>query len=681
MTRGAVLGSIAAAVVITVVIVFAVRGAIERALLQSFLTRTTGASVSIGGIHDALDAFSLERLHVEGGGASLDVPRVDVRIGGPLDITLHEPRAAYAPQPAAANAAVRDPIAATVAWLTDSRARVRVTDGRVDFAAAPPPAGTAHIAAIAGSLALDPADATYDVHADVLDGAQAYPFVARGERRGTVVRHAWSAPALPAAALSALLPAPAVVFESGELRDVSVTLDGTLVADATASAVSAVADGFHLRGLTGPLALRGMHFGSSGISGTLEGVPFSFVGEVRDVGDLPAALIGGTRDLRELNRLFTMIAAQHDLQFVRLETTAPGIAFAQYGAHDAVGPRVISLVAIDPAEPTLKLGTAISSDHVISKGERTSQLAQRTGAVAGVNGDYFDIGRTYEPQGLLVRDGAILRGPANRAALVIDRSNNVTFGEFTLNGSVRTRGKTYPITQLNSWPLGEATVITPDYGTELPPAPGATFVRLEAVDAAKHEYRATAVEAADAPLPVSFGVGFGPAAHDVKPRAGDRFILDYELSPRVPGMMSGIGGGPILLKDGNWYEDPHAPAPDERDVRWPVVALGRAGDGMLLLAAVDGRHPERAVGMTRPEFAALLQSFGMRDAMALDSGGSVTLVSRAPGDRAASVRNKPSDDSAERYISDALLVFSSAPPNDIVKPAPSASPSASAAAR
>jgi exopolysaccharide biosynthesis protein len=111
-------------------------------------------------------------------------------------------------------------------------------------------------------------------------------------------------------------------------------------------------------------------------------------------------------------------------------------------------------------------------------------------------------------------------------------------------------------------------------------------------------------------------------------------------------------------------------------VRWPVAALGSTADGLLLLAAVDGRHPERAVGMTRPEFADLLRSYGVTDAMALDSGGSVTLVARPPGQRAASVRNKPSDDSAERFISDALLVFSSAPPDEMASPEPSVLPAA-----
>jgi hypothetical protein len=47
--------------------------------------------------------------------------------------------------------------------------------------------------------------------------------------------------------------------------------------------------------------------------------------------------------------------------------------------------------------------------------------------------------------------------------------------------------------------------------------------------------------------------------------------------------------------------------------------------------------------------------------MALDSGGSVTMVSRAPGDSKVSLRNVPSDNSAERWVSDGLFLYSSAP--------------------
>ncbi|MBV9409558.1 MAG: phosphodiester glycosidase family protein [Candidatus Eremiobacteraeota bacterium] len=152
------------------------------------------------------------------------------------------------------------------------------------------------------------------------------------------------------------------------------------------------------------------------------------------------------------------------------------------------------------------------------------------------------------------------------------------------------------------------------------------------------------------------------------PRVGETIAVTYALDPPVEHPVAAIGGGPLLLKGGAWFEDKHAPAPDERDVRWPVVAVARLPDERVLFVSADGRHPERAVGMTRPEFAKMLQAFGAIDAFALDSGGSVTMVARTPFSSDVQVRNRPSDDDGERFISNGLFVYSSAAPD--ATPAP-----------
>jgi hypothetical protein len=181
-------------------------------------------------------------------------------------------------------------------------------------------------------------------------------------------------------------------------------------------------------------------------------------------------------------------------------------------------------------------------------------------------------------------------------------------------------------------------------------------------------------------IPVTFGVGFGDEIRGPLPRPGDVIELHFAIDPPVPGAVAGIGSGPLLLKDGAWYEDRRAPAPDERDVQWPVIAIGTMPDATLMFVSVDGRHPERSIGMTRPEFGELLKRFGVVDAMALDSGGSVTLVSRAPGNAATTVRNVPSDFDQERYVTDALFVYSTAPLGTIVtSPRPHVEPSPLAA--
>ena len=511
-------------------------------------------------------------------------------------------------------------------------------------------------------------DATFDGTLQLTDGNAVYPIAARASADGRSFASLQAA-ALPAAAFATFEPADALVKPvSGMLRDLDwEETRGTARLDGVTFDV-----GDHrLHGLHGVIAFESGGVGAKKLAGFLDGVPFDAAGEVHDVPHV-GWLYDGSRELRSDASLLARIAAEPELRSVHFDTTAPGLGFAQYAMQSEHGPLAISVLTIDALEPTLRFDTAIAEDHVISNGERTSAMGVRTAAVAGVNGDYFDIGRTYQPQGMLVRGGELVRGPVDRAALVIDSSKHVRFDEFHIAGTVRAAGKSFAITQLNDWPAGAVTVITPAFGKTLPAAPGVTFAALEPAGGA-HRFRVTRVAAATAPQPVTFGVAFGPNAH-ISLRPGETVEVRYRLDPDVPGAVAAIGGGPILVRDGAWYEDPHAPAPDERDYRWPVIALARVSDERLLLVAADGRHPERSVGMTRPEFADLLIRLGATDAMALDSGGSVTMVSRAPGDATVSVRNVPSDNSAERWVSDALFIYSSAAAPTLVPAAVAVTP-------
>jgi exopolysaccharide biosynthesis protein len=453
---------------------------------------------------------------------------------------------------------------------------------------------------------------------------------------------------------------------AGFVRDVNVAVvRGTLAGSARLDDVTFTMFAHRLHGLHGEFVFGDGGIGTKALAGSLDAVPFDAAGEVHDLPQPFAWLADGSRDLQAFAKLIREIADEPNLRSVHFDTTAPGLGFAMYAMQTDHGPLVVNVLTIDQTEPTLRFDTAIAEDHVISSGERTSAMGVRTGAVAGVNGDYFDIGRTYQPQGMLVRAGELIRGPVNRAALAIDKAKHVTFGEFQLVGTARANGQTFPVTQVNDWPAGNVTVITPSFGKALPPAPDTTFARLVPIGTSKERFRITEVVSTTQALPVSFGLAFGPKAN-AKLHVGETVELSYRTDPPLTDAVAAIGGGPILVRDGEAYEDPDAPAPDERNYRWPVVALAETDRDRLLLVAVDGRHPERSVGMMRPEFSDLLLRLGARNAMALDSGGSVTLVSRAVGDANVSVRNVPSDNSAERWVSDALFLYSSAPLPSIV---------------
>jgi exopolysaccharide biosynthesis protein len=667
---------IAAFALVALVAGFIARDAIERTVFAQQARAALGTDVAVSSaVYDA-GGWDVAGLVVGGATspARLTSPHATVRRTG--DVTL-----VALDTPVVTVAAGLDALAAAASIRstfggferTYPSARVRVHDGHLALG------GDVAFDAIEGMFRIDAETnggtrfvrPSFDGSLQLAYGGTAYPIaLAAADDPSGIALQSVRAAALPAAAFASLEAADALVRpEAGTVRDLDWEgTHGTARLDDVTFALGS----HHLHGIHANLLLSRGAVGSKKIAGFLDAVPFDAAGEVHDVPPTYRWLVDGSHELAAYAALVDRIAAEPELRSVHVDTTAPGVAFAQYAMQSDHGPLAVSVLTIDPAEPTLRFDTAIAEDHVISNGERTSAMGLRTSAVAGVNGDYFDIGRTYQPQGMLVRSGEIVRGPVDRAALVIDASKHVTFDEFHIAGSVRAAGRSYPVTQLNDWPAGAVTVITPAFGKTIPPADGVTFAALEATGT-PGRYRVARVTSATEPMPVTFGVAFGK---DVRGslHPGETVELAYHLEPNVAGAVAAIGGGPILVRGGSWYEDPHAPAPDERDYRWPVIALARQGDDRILLVAVDGRHPERSVGMTRPDFADLLVRLGATDAMALDSGGSVTMVSRAPGDATVTVRNVPSDNSAERWVSDALFVYSSAPPPSLVPPAVAVTP-------
>jgi len=370
---------------------------------------------------------------------------------------------------------------------------------------------------------------------------------------------------------------------------------------------------------------------------------------------------------------FPLIVAQASAP----EFVAPGITRADYRLTTNAGPLVIHVIAVDPQEPTVRINVVLARDKLISLGETVSSMATRTNAVAGVNGDYFDIGQTNQPLNVVIANGMLLRTPSKRAALAVDTSRQIGIGTFAFTGSVSDGQTHIPLTTINEWPpQGGATFLTPAYGT-LTAAPNTVVAALEPLDTtagAPGTYRVAAIGPPRAGPIVGPLLGFGPAARQAGPLpvVDDAINVAFATQPAFDGLAAAIGGGPQLVNNGVPFDDPNAPAPEERDVRFPVSGAAIDGDGELLLFAVDGRAPSVSLGLSRPEFAALMRGFGAQQGMAFDSGGSATLVARVLGDEYATLQNTPSD-GKERPVADGLFVYSEAErghnPQLIVRPA------------
>jgi hypothetical protein len=643
--------AVGAAIVLAIVIGLSV--VFPRMFLGHALHDMTGAdmqadSVSFSGGLQHFVATNFE-LRNATGSAILKAPRADFDLSGASHVVLDHPSAVV-------TKADLPEIAKAVAQLGSSDGNIRVNEGSFQIQNA------LDIESIDGSVRLDGKKLAYDVRGAVVDQGTSYPFHGNTDEDAGITIQTWTAAGLPIAPLLAVAAASDldVAASSGQLNSIELTSEGArgkplefhAEAELAGGALQIGSPTHTIAGLHGKLIIDEASIGSKLVEGTLDGVPLTFTGRLED------------SDVARLDKLLLQVAAEPNLREAHFEATAPGVTFAKYRLESEHGRLAIFVGSVDTKNPSISLNATLADDHVTSGGERTSTMGQRTGAVLGIDGDYFDIGGSYAPQGVLVISGNLLRSPTKRYAMTVHRGNRVTFDEFTFEGTATDGKRSIPIHDFNVYPPGKVGIVTPEFG-KLHPHIGTTFVALQALPGTapgkNGSYRVTHVGPIDEVQPATMGLAFGRYAEGKPPRVGDTLELAYHLTPDYDDIVTAEGGGPLLISDGKWIEDPDAPAKDEHDVRWPVVGVGRADDDTLFFFEVDGRWPDISVGMTRPEFGDLMIRYHVVDGFAMDSGGSAGIVSRVPGDKEVSVRSHPSDQSWERYVTDAIFVYSSAP--------------------
>jgi hypothetical protein len=347
-----------------------------------------------------------------------------------------------------------------------------------------------------------------------------------------------------------------------------------------------------------------------------------------------------------------------------IEPIAPGVEHGEYDLLTSSGPIVVHVVAVAPKAANIALNSVLADDALASGGETVSSMAQRTGAIAGINADYFDIGRTNRPTNIVVRDGTLVRSPRKRYALVIPRAGPAQILEAGLVGTVQLADHSVPLDAVNADPGRGTTVLTPTFGA-VAAANDMTLVALQPTNGTPPfaTYRVTSVVDNTVAQPAGYylAIGLDAYASTGVPNAGDTLAIRGDLTPvALNDLVAAVGGGPLILDNGGWTDDPDGPSGGEYAQRIPCSGAAIAADGTLYLLEVDGRQPELSVGITRPEFAALMRAFGAVRGMAFDGGGSSEIAVRAPGEHSATLADVPSD-GRERKVADGIFVYDTAP--------------------
>lgn len=332
----------------------------------------------------------------------------------------------------------------------------------------------------------------------------------------------------------------------------------------------------------------------------------------------------------------------------RVDTpVAPGVTHTSFDRIDARG-----WVRGDVLVADLDAG-GLTVDYLnpgsVSGREVLSRQAARKGAIAAVNGDFFDISDTGAPLGVgIQRDGdggagELLNGPAagHNEAAVIGADGLGRLAQVFLAGTASDDTATVGLTNLNSPSVARDGVglYTPAWG----PAPrnrtvdGVPSVRevllRDGVVVANTATVGTA-PLADGELAL-VGRDAGATALEVF-TVGERVDVRYGPRSDAGELAVAIGGNKVLLRDGKVLDVDDA-------ALHPRTAVGFSADGRrTVLLTVDGRQADSR-GMTEREIGELMSQMGADDALNLDGGGSSTMLAREPGQAAPDVVNSPSD--------------------------------------
>ncbi len=337
----------------------------------------------------------------------------------------------------------------------------------------------------------------------------------------------------------------------------------------------------------------------------------------------------------------------------------PGVRFKQWDQRDARGTIRAYLLRANLQKPGLSLQYA-GTREVAARDELTDILATEK-AVAGVNGDFFDISDTGAPLGVGIDGSQVVHGPSQGwlRSFVLSATGAGTVGELPVRGSVPTLPE-LGITNVNSphVPVHGIGVYTKQWGK----APGYSVtdgaqrrdVRQVVIKAGRVVSNTVAVSSGSRiEGRVLIGRGNGAVRLNRQLPVGTRarVVLQAE-APRRTSPVVAISGSAVLVDDGR------ITTKDDGQLH-PRTAVGFDADtGRVLLLVVDGRQ-EFSRGYTLLELARLMKQLGAEEALNLDGGGSSTMVTTRPSGR-TKVANSPSD-GRERTVPNGLQLVYDAP--------------------
>lgn len=356
-----------------------------------------------------------------------------------------------------------------------------------------------------------------------------------------------------------------------------------------------------------------------------------------------------------LPAILSLIAIGSD--FTLRRPLAPGVTYTALRRTE--GPWEIRVLRLQRQEPLIALDVGLASGNLRGVEPLSGIIAREDRAgdyvVAATNADFFVMAghpRAGLTIGPMVRRGEVLTLGRGRLAFYVTADGQPAIGELDCAGSLVLPEGQVKVVGVNQEPPAEGVVLyTDQWGwaqsggcvvvemAGLPLQTAGTWKgKVAELVPAGRERIANRGE-------VLLVAGNEAAKSLAKLLPGHEVSVELATRDLAKPVSLAIGGGPLLLREGEVVPEDNAAAP-----RHPRTAIGFS-DREIVLVTVDGRQPGWSVGMDLPTLARLMAELGCTEALNLDGGGSTTAWVRGE------IVNRPSD-GGERRIANAVLVRS-----------------------
>ncbi|MEU6204246.1 phosphodiester glycosidase family protein [Micromonospora musae] len=337
--------------------------------------------------------------------------------------------------------------------------------------------------------------------------------------------------------------------------------------------------------------------------------------------------------------------------------------------YDTVGGRQrANVLDVDLTDPNVRIGVVEAGDKLTNPADETvTSMAERTHAVAGVNGDYFEIHQSGRPLGGVITDGKLLKSPrpSYNAQLGVRADGSIVLGPQSFSGSITDGAAAHPLTSVNvvnDLATGGITEVNSYLGAAEVPAATLVLGRPSAgnrfvVQSVQTDVTTVPQLTADQVGLVGAGEGGAWLAKNI--HTGDKVSLSHAVAPNN-NLQQLVSGAAMLVRDGKVFNDPTGTPPGGVN---PETMVGLTRDGEhAIIATIDGHGgATEAFGVSPEQAAGYMIAHGAYTAVLFDGGGSTEMVSRKPGDQHVSVTNVPSDaGNVERPVANGIFLYSTA---------------------